>query len=132
MAFDPASFGAGYGAGQGAGQRAAYDAELATMDAEIDALKARNKAKALQNDVQNKWIPYGVQLRASLMAGRVEKNHLIAALKAGDPTSVERIAQEADKLSDVEYARLTASNSKELREVNDIVKAEAEAGRLDK
>ena len=123
MAFDPASFGGGYGAGQGAGQRAAYDAD-------IDAIKARKKAEALQNEIHNKWIPYGVRLRASLMARRVEKDELIAALKAGDPTNADRVVQEAAQRVPEEYARLTASSSKELREVNDIVKAEAEAGRL--
>ena len=90
----------------------------------------RKKTAELQNEIQNKWIPYVVRLKASIMANRVEREDLIAALKAGDPTNVERIVQEADKLSDVEYDRLTVSNSKELREVNDIVKAEAEAGRL--
>jgi len=132
MAFDPASFGGGYGAGQGAGQRAADAAELATMDAEIDALKARNKAKVLQNEIHNKWIPYGVRLQAGLMARRVQREDLIAALKAGDPTNADRIVQAADEHAVQEYDRLTVSNSKELREVNDIVKAEAEAGRLDK
>ena len=130
MAFDPVSHAAGIGAGQEAGQRAAHAAELATMDAEIDAIKARKKAEALQNEIYNKWIPYGVRLRASLMARRVEKDELIAALKAGDPTNADRVVQEAAQRVPEEYARLTVSNSKELREVNDIVKAEAEAGRL--
>jgi len=151
MAFDPVSHAAGIGAGQEAGQRAAHDAELATMQAKratsaaeiseegahdrsmvlaIGLGNERKKTAELQNEIQNKWIPYGVRLKASIMANRVEREDLIAALKAGDPTNVERIVQEADKLSDVEYDRLTVSNSKELREVNDIVKAEAEAGRL--
>jgi len=151
MAFDPVSHAAGIGAGQEAGQRAAHDAELATMQAKratsaaeiseegahdrsmvlaIGLGNERKKTAELQNEIYNKWIPYGVRLRASLMAGRVEKNHLIAALKESDPTNVERIAQEAVKLSGVEYARLGTSNSAALREVNDIVKAEAEAGRL--
>jgi len=84
----------------------------------------------LQNEVYNKWIPYGVALRASLMARRVQKDDLIAALKAGDPTNADRIVQASEERTQAEYDRLTASNSKELREVNDIVKAEAEAGRL--
>ena len=147
MAFDPVSHAAGIGAGEeaasrlrGAVQGAEHNAAMSRIEAEgaqknmmavAMALKLeRNKTAELQNEIYNKWIPYGVRLRASLMAGRVEKNHLIAALKESDPTNVERIAQEAVKLSGVEYARLGTSNSAALREVNDIVKAEAEAGRL--
>ena len=144
MAFDPASFGGGYGAGQGAGQRAAHAAQNEASAAKIEAAGAMgglmkvaealgNERRAnaeLQNEIHNKWIPYGVALRASLMARRVQKDDLIAALKAGDPTNADRIVQAADEHAVQEYDRLTVSNSKELREVNDIVKAEAEAGRL--
>jgi len=158
MAFDPVSHAAGIGAGQEAGQRAAHAAELAALNAKGDADIARihangaqqsaaasqqttmiavvalklekDKTAELQNEVYNKWIPYGVALRASLMARRVQKDDLIAALKAGDPTNADRIVQASEERTQAEYDRLTASNSKELREVNDIVKAEAEAGRL--
>ena len=90
----------------------------------------KDKTAELQNEIHNKWIPYGVRLRASLMARRVEKDELIAALKAADSVNADRVVQEAAQRVPEEYARLTVSNSKELREVNDIVKAEAEAGRL--
>ena len=158
MAFDPVSHAAGIGAGQEAGQRAAHAAELAELNAKGDADIARihangaqqsaaasqqtamiamvalklekDKTAELQNEIHNKWIPYGVRLRASLMARRVEKDELIAALKAADSVNADRVVQEAAQRVPEEYARLTVSNSKELREVNDIVKAEAEAGRL--
>ena len=151
MAFDPVSHAAGIGAGQEAGQRAAHDAELATMQAKratsaaeiseegahdrsmvlaIGLGNERKKTAELQNEIQNKWIPYGVRLKASIMANRVEREDLIAALKAGDPTNADRIVQAADEHAVQEYDRLGIPNSKELREVNDIVKAEAEAGRL--
>jgi len=158
MAFDPISHAAGIGAGQEAGQRAAHAAELAELNAKGDADIARihangaqqsaaasqqtamiamvalklekDKTAELQNEIYNKWIPYGVRLQAGLMARRVQREDLIAALKAGDPTNADRIVQEADEHAVKEYDRLTVSNSKELREVNDIVKAEAEAGRL--
>jgi len=158
MAFDPISHAAGIGAGQEAGQRAAHAAELAALNAKGDADIARihangaqqsaaasqqtamiamvalklekDKTAELQNEIHNKWIPYGVRLRASLMARRVEKDELIAALKAADSVNADRVVQEAAQRVPEEYARLTVSNSKELREVNDIVKAEAEAGRL--
>jgi len=151
MAFDPVSHAAGIGAGQEAGQRAAHAAELATMQAKratsaaeiseegahdrsmvlaIGLGNERKKTAELQNEIYNKWIPYGVRLQAGLMARRVQREDLIAALKAGDPTNADRIVQAADEHAVQEYDRLTISNSKELREVNDIVKAEAEAGRL--
>jgi len=149
MAFDPVSHAAGIGAGEeaasrlrGAVQGAEHNAAMSRIEAEgaqknmmavAMALKLeRNKTAELQNEIYNKWIPYGVQLKSSLMARRVQREDLIAALKAGDPTNADRIVQAADEHAVQEYDRLGIPNSKELREVNDIVKAEAEAGRLDK
>ncbi len=157
MTFDPISHAAGIGAGQEAGQRRAHASELEAMRAKNDAEAAqsdaalarinansahessmaamimlkmeRDKNAALQNEIQNKWIPYGVRLKASIMAIRVERADLIEALKAGDPANADRIAQEAVQHRDGEYDRI-ANDPKAVGEVREVVLKEAEAGRL--
>jgi len=146
MTFDPISHAAGIGAGQevasrlrGAAQDAEHNAAMSDIKAKgaqdnvmalaVALKKERDEKAALENEIQNKWIPYGVQLRASIMATRVEKADLIDALKAGDPTHAERIAQEAMHHRDGEYDRIV-NDPKTVGEVREVVLKEAEAGRL--
>ncbi len=146
MTFDPISHAAGIGAGQEAASRlrgAAQDAEHNAAMSDIKAKGAQNNVMALavalkkerdenaalQNEIHNKWIPYGVRLRASIMARQVEKEDLIDALKAGDPSNAERIAQEALQHRKGDYDRIV-NDPKAVGEVREVVLKEAEAGRL--
>ncbi|GAB5604154.1 hypothetical protein [Sideroxyarcus sp. TK5] len=150
MTFDPISHAAGIGAGQEAGQRRAHAAELEALEAmeakniaersaeeyadtalilAVALNQERNNNAALQDEIKNKWIRYGVRLRASIMARQVEKEYLIAALKASDPSNAERMAQEAEQHSTTEYNRI-ANDPKSVGEVREVVLKEAGAGRL--
>jgi|GEM_PF-2898805 len=156
MGFDPVSFSAGIGAGQeatnranSAAQNAEHDAAMARIQAEsarIQADSARSSAntsqdvamiammgvQAKQNEINKKWIPYGVRMQASIFANRTQKEDLIAALKATDPTNADRIVAESEKRADAEYARLTAPGSEALKMINETVQRKAEEGRLDR
>ena len=143
MAFDPVSHAAGIGAGEeaasrlrGAVQGAEHNAAMSRIEAEgaqknmmavAMALKLeRNKTAELQNEIYNKWIPYGVHMKASDIASHVLRDQLIIALRAVDPANVERIVQEAESLAEVEHERLLVPNSQALNEVSQVVMAEAE------
>lgn len=140
--FDPVSFSAGIGMGQEATNRAnsaAQNAEHAAAMARIEATGAQDSALALavaararQVEIEQKWIPYGVQMQASIFARRVQKEELIAALKAADPTNADRIVQETEQHVHAEYARLTEPGSEALRKINEEVHRKAEEGRLDR
>jgi len=137
--FDPASFGAGFGAGQEAANRAASAAKADVERAQKQVEKSGEIALAgviaaveLKNEINNKWIPYANRLKASIFANRVQKEDLIAALKNADPTNVDRIVQESEKHADDEYDRITKPGSEEAKKIIEIVRKEAEEGRLDK
>lgn len=137
MTFDPISHAAGIGAGQEmanskAGVALARERQRSletSGQAAIAIVAMGERIESLENEIKNKWIPYGVRLRASIMARQVEKADLIDALKAGDPSNAERIAQEADQHRVGEYDRI-ANDPKAVGEVREVVLKEAEAGRL--
>lgn len=148
---DAASFGAGFGAGQ-SGARAEADfalneaasksrradmaADSARRGAESSheaALAASGMAMAIavelqitRNEISNRWIPYAVTLKASLMARKFERNILIEELRRFDPANADQIAKKADEAGLIEYDRIEAS------EVREIVLTESEAERTDK
>lgn len=122
---DAASFGGGYGAGVSAGL------SEARAEAQDDILRERSRAEALKNDVHQKWIPYANRLQASIFAGRTQKDDLIAALKAADPTNADRIVEEAKQHALAEYDRMKA-DPEALKMINEQTLREAEEGRLDR
>lgn len=140
--FDPVAFSAGVGAGEEATNRAnsaAQNAEQAAAMARIDATGAQDTAMllavALKNErqaVAQKWIPYGVRMNASIFANKTQKEDLIAALKASDPTNADRIVQASEKHADEVYAQITQPGSEALKMINEQTLREAEEGRLDK
>ena len=149
MSFDPISHAAGIGAGQVQGRiegdiaadKARTRAKIAENDADsardtsivIATVlgKERKEKAALANDVANRWIPYGVRMKASIIANRVERQTLIDELKRLDPVNAENIIRQADQNSDIEYTRIAKSPA-ELAEIKRMVQEESEAERLDK
>ena len=127
MGFDPVSFSAGIGAGQESANRANADkavAEKALRDETAHSLDLGNKQldlgvsvvnflnrtkvldaenKALKVEVSQRWIPYAVTLRASLVARKVEREALVDALKQLDPANAEAIVKKADEASDIAF-----------------------------
>jgi len=150
---DPVSIAAGIGAGQEIGRREAgiaTDAARTRADiAEIHARSAgeqarvaganavavgialvqeRNRNEALENEIHNRWIPYGIRLKASIIARKVEREILIEELKKANPANADAIIQHADQARLAEYDHQT--KGAELAEVNRLVREESEAGRL--
>lgn len=124
MGFDPASFGGGYGAGQAKGRqdgehaanleriraRAAESrAEAAHENALAIAIalrQERNKNAELNDEIDNRWIPYAVTLKVGLVARRVERKMLIDELERLDPANAAQFAKRAADAADAEYAAL--------------------------
>lgn len=137
MTFDSISHAAGVGAGQemangSAGVALARERQRSletSGQAAIAIVAMGERIEALESEIHNKWIPYGVRLRASIMARQVEKEDLIEALKTGDPSNADRIAQEALQHRKGEYDRIV-NDPKAVVEVREVVLKEAEAGRL--
>jgi len=143
---DPVSIAAGIGAGQEMGRRegemAADAARTRAEIAEIHAggareaalmvtaalQKERREKAVLENEIHNRWIPYGVRLKASIIANKIERQTLIDELRRLDPANVDVIAARAAQNADVEYDR--QAQGAELAEVNRLVREESEAGRL--
>lgn len=146
--FDPVSFSAGIGAGQEATNRAnnaAQNAEHAAAMARIQADSARSSAntsqdvamiammgvQAKQAEINQKWIPYANKLQVSIIARRAEKEDLIAALKAADPTNADRIIEKANQHAVSEFERIKA-DPEALKKIQEETLRKAEEGRLDR
>jgi len=146
--FDPVAFSAGIGAGEEATNRAnsaAQNAEHAAAMARIQEGAARDSAKSSQDvamiammgvqakqaEINNKWIPYANKLQASIFARRTEKEDLIAALKASDPTNADRIVAEAEQHANAEFARIK-TDPEALRKIHEKTLIGAEESRIDK
>ncbi len=67
------------------------------------ASEAIHKLTEARKEIKNRWIPYAVTLRGSLLAGKVERDVLIDELKRLDPANAESIAQKASREADAEY-----------------------------
>lgn len=119
-----------------AADQASRSADRARRGAESSheaALAASGMATAIavelqitRNEISNRWIPYAVTLKASLMARKFERNILIEELRRFDPANADQIAKKADEAGLIEYDRIEAS------EVREIVLTESEAERTDK
>lgn len=86
MSFNPISYAVGIGVGEAASRIAegntliaemrVTNAEIRVTNAMIERNQALEKAAALQAEIQNKWMPYGICLKSSIMANRVQKADL--------------------------------------------------------
>jgi hypothetical protein len=148
MSFDPIFHSSGFGAGQQAGMRAAHAAELDAARRAASAERAieqshntsmalavalrmeRDKNFALQNEIQNKWIPYAMRLKANVMACIAEREYLRTVITRQDAAEADAIMHEAGSLFEAEFDRLMQAESENLEEINRVVSEEAEAGRL--
>lgn len=147
MSFDPGSFGAGFGAGQAkarndssatdlaiarAGEGAAAAGLAAAEGRRISAESSRiagiaiERMEKAEGDIKNRWIPYAVTLRASLLARKVERDVLIDELRRLDPANADQIAKNADEARLTEYDKIESATARKM------VLEESEAERIDK
>ena len=145
MGFDAVSFSAGIGAGQESANRgkealqheqARHQGELLAKDTllrdeqkhsgdivgasagiAMAAVGLMTKNRALEKDINQRWIPYAVTLRASLVARKVEREVLVDALKRLDPANVAAIEKKADEAADASYNEFKI-NPEKISEIN--------------
>lgn len=150
--FDPIAFSGGFGAGQQSKQSEVNNANLRTADADHRASLAqaelereRRSADAegdqmlmvagmvgqLKAEVNQRWIPYAVGLRASLFARAAERNVLIEELRRLDPANVEAAIQRADTAGSQEYTNICNDETR-LQEVVNLAHLDSEKRRNDK
>lgn len=122
---DPISF----AAGQGSVNMTGVPQEV--LDAQEVAIAHMGRANNLQAEINNRWIPYAVTLRASLVARRVERQVLIDELKRLDPANAEQIIDRAEQARSAEYATMKVPGAK-INEVRQTVMTESEEERLDR
>lgn len=153
MGFDPASFSGGFGAGESQGRQdgdaranqARADTELkdielqsARHDSQVDmdvmmGIVIQNnllkkEVSELKVEINKRWIPYAVGLRAGLTARRAERQVLLDELKRLDPNNAEAVARRAEKTVDT-YFDTTRTGGKNVEENYDLAMSESKERR---
>lgn len=77
----------------------------------------------LDGEIKNRWIPYAVRLRASLIAGKAQRSDLIAILRELNPENAEYLIEESKKRAAEKYDELY--EKEHYKEVKDLVKKES-------
>jgi hypothetical protein len=84
-----------------------------------------NTKEYLKKEIQTRWIPYSVKLKANLMADKAERSVFLAALRTLDPINADAIAKKADEASDVVYDQAHIQGSEVNKQVIHLIDEES-------